>query len=183
VKPKGNASLALPAVYALGVPLAIVGAALVMDHFYPDNIVSPAYGDHNCWLSKPFSVIAFFVVPCSLICVINTVFVAFTMLALRRQRESMVELKKAGCVTTPSDLAITVKIALLVGVTWLLGLVASLLDYDVVWMIFTVVNASLGFMIAVVLLCNRRVLFTLRRACNSQTSESTAVVTTQVPRA
>ena len=58
-----------------------------------------------------------------------------------------------------------VQVVVLVGITWMLGLLAAFVDNAVLWLLFTLVNASLGFFIAIVLVCNRRVMSTLLRSC------------------
>ncbi|KAL8571916.1 hypothetical protein ACOMHN_036719 [Nucella lapillus] len=147
-----------------------------MDRLLPDSGFSPHYGAVNCWLNRPLAIVCYFVAPCGLICCVNAFFVICTVRGLRQQRKHIVsEFKKECKVASVNDVVISFKILLLVGITWTLGLLAAVLDSSVVWVFFTLINASLGFFIALVLLCNRRILALLWRSCRPGTQESTTV--------
>ncbi|GFO01438.1 G-protein coupled receptor mth2-like, partial [Plakobranchus ocellatus] len=176
---RGRTSLILSAVYAVGIPLSIVITALVIEELYPWSEFSPNYGEYFCWLNGSRAVAVFFVTPCSAICGMNTIFVGLTLRGLRRQRTSISKLKKSNTATAVTDTTIVVKIILLVGITWLLGLVAALVNHQVLWIIFTIINASLGFLISAVLVLNKRVFHAIQKKCLCYANESIAVVSTQ----
>ncbi|GFS20192.1 G-protein coupled receptor Mth2-like [Elysia marginata] len=128
---RGRTSLVLSAMYAVGIPLAIVITALVVEQMYPWSEFSPNYGEYFCWLNGSMAVAMFFVMPCSAICLMNAIFVGLTLRGLRRQRTSISEFKKSNTVTAITDTTIVVKIILLVGITWLLGLLAAMVNNQV----------------------------------------------------
>ncbi|RUS86791.1 hypothetical protein EGW08_005451 [Elysia chlorotica] len=179
---RGRTSLVLSALYAVGIPLAIVISALVIEELYPWSEFSPNYGEYFCWLNGSMAVAIFFVTPCSAICGMNAVFVGLTLRGLRRQRTSISEFKKSNTETAITDTTIVVKIILLVGITWLLGLLAAMVNHQVLWIIFTVINASLGFLISAVLVLNKRVFYAVQKKCLCYSTDSITVVSTQVPR-
>ncbi|KAK3764644.1 hypothetical protein RRG08_059583 [Elysia crispata] len=121
----------LSALYAVGIPLSIVITALVIEELYPWSEFSPNYGEYFCWLNGSMAVAIFFVTPCSAICGMNAIFVGLTLRGLRRQRTIISEFKKSSTVTAITDTTIVVKIILLVGITWLLGLLAAMVNHQV----------------------------------------------------
>ena len=56
------------------------------------------------------------------------------------------------------------------------------LSSQVLWIIFTIINASLGFLISAVLVLNKRVFYAVQKKCLCYSTDSIAVVSTQVPR-
>ena len=54
--------------------------------------------------------------------------------------------------------------------------------HQVIWIVFTVINASLGFLISTVLVFNKRVYYAIKNRCMCSTTDSSAVVSTQVPK-
>ncbi|ESO84256.1 hypothetical protein LOTGIDRAFT_155591 [Lottia gigantea] len=156
-------TLIVSSLYAMGAPTILVGSALSIEFFYPQNSFSPAYGKYSCWMNKSYSVLTWFVIPCCTLSFVNTVFALLTVRGLRVQR--MIDKSPVSKIAPVNDFAVSVRIVILVGVTWLLGLFAAFLGSPVTWMIFTLFNASLGFLISLVLLCNRRIFGLLKDKC------------------
>ncbi|KAH9490812.1 hypothetical protein Btru_032467 [Bulinus truncatus] len=154
---RGNTSLVVSSIYAVGTPAMIISGAVMVEELAPMSDFSPEYGVINCWLNGSLAVAVYFVIPCSALCFSNVIFVGLTLRGLRRQRTSISEFKFSSTLTAVNDTTIVVKISLLVGITWLLGLVAAAVDKQPLWIIFTIINASLGFFISVVLVLNKRV--------------------------
>ncbi|KAK6170059.1 hypothetical protein SNE40_018544 [Patella caerulea] len=173
VASKSQRVLIMSSIYAMGIPTLIICFSLGLEILDPMHDFSPAYGKYSCWMNKSYSVLTWFVVPCFSIAAVNGIFAFLTVCSLRVQRTKMV-VNTTSKVKPSNEFAVSVRIVILVGVTWLIGLFSVFLDSPVAWMIFTIVNASLGFLISFVLLCNKRVFRLFEDKCFCPARENTA---------
>ncbi|CAG5121375.1 unnamed protein product, partial [Candidula unifasciata] len=170
VMTRGTKSLFLSCLYSLVIPGMIITAALVLDKLWPWSEFSPSYGRPSCWINGTKSVAIFFVAPCSFISFMNVIFIVLTLRGLRRQRTSISEFRKPNNNMAVTDTRIVVKIIFLV----------ALIDHRVFWIIFTILNASLGFFISLVLVFNRRVMSALKKSWQTYRAENTIATRTSI---
>ncbi|KAK0041231.1 G-protein coupled receptor Mth-like 1, partial [Biomphalaria pfeifferi] len=76
---RGSTSLLVASLYAIGIPSMIVVGALLVEEFLPLSNFSPEYGIHNCWLNGGVAVAIYFIIPCSVLCCSNVLFVGLTL--------------------------------------------------------------------------------------------------------
>lgn len=143
------------ALYACIVPSVIVLSAFCLDLLEMDSTVRPFYGVGICWIAQQNSLILFFGVPLGLLLLINSLFFVLTARGLFITLRSSSDLSHSGA--SKSYLQVYLKLFVLMGVTWGLAFVATLLKYDIVWGIYTVLNASQGMFISVSSLWSHRV--------------------------
>ncbi|ELU08226.1 hypothetical protein CAPTEDRAFT_197546 [Capitella teleta] len=165
-----------------GCPTLIVGSCLAVSIVRPHLM---AYTDGSvCWISSGMTSLLFtFALPLSIALVFNAAFFLRTVLAIRRAMEITEHVKNAS--QTQSQLVLYVRLASLMGFTWLLGLLQNALPYAGMRYAFIVCNALQGVGIMACFVCKRRVLRMIRSRIwerkatdlNSSTKSRTTTVT------
>ncbi|ELU08212.1 hypothetical protein CAPTEDRAFT_197529 [Capitella teleta] len=165
-----------------GCPTLIVGSCLAVSIVKPQLM---AYTDGSvCWISSGMTSLLFtFALPLSITLVFNAAFFLRTVLAIRRAMEITEHVKNAS--QTQSQLVLYVRLASLMGFTWLLGLLQNALPYAGMRYAFIVCNALQGVGIMACFVCKRRVLRMIRSRIwkrkatdlNSSTKSRTTTVT------
>ena len=133
--------------------LLLIGTAVAFDLALPDHVVSPRYARPGCWLNNGWGLVTFFVVPSSFICTVNAIFAILTLRLVSQQRMGNWDHVASNPMV---DVRLAIRLVILTGVTWLVGVVAGLAQVSALWMIFTVLNSLLGFAIGLNLILNRR---------------------------
>jgi len=145
-------------------PLAIVSVAVAVDASGVDWTVSPRYGQaSDCWFGSRLGLAVFFALPVLLVLLANLSLYALVVLRIREQR------KATKCVEerrhsryTESDCKLHFSIFNVMGGTWVLGLVAGLVDHPLLWIVFIVLNGSQGAIIFALQILKPRVLHMIR---------------------
>ncbi|XP_018022970.1 uncharacterized protein LOC108678982 [Hyalella azteca] len=120
---------------------------------YPDSYL-PRIGDRLCWFGERKALLVFFAAPLMLIMVINVIFfilsahmIASTTLSTakfstQRQHQSLFKLY--------------MRLALLMGLTWIVGILAGYIQQEVLWYIFIALNTFQGAFIFAAFTCKKR---------------------------
>ena len=131
--------LACLLVYGWVTPLFLVITGVVLDNVESSQF-SPQYGKGSaCWMNNPMGVLAFFVIPFSCIVCLNTCLLVFAIIRIKR-------ISTHGAVLSQeqSYFHTNVKLSVLMGVSWMIGLVASYTEIDAIWYVFIVLNTLQG---------------------------------------
>lgn len=152
--------------YAWFLPL-IICLLLVVKQFISKN---SSYGFKSCFISEPISLLVFFVIPIAIILLSNIFFLLKSIISIKNvDKMTSKFLKKdqenesSAAVTTASDrkklvktnnnekkrLILFLKLFILTGMTWILGLISSFHKNSVIWYIFIVLNSLQGLFIFV----------------------------------
>ena len=125
-------------------PALVVVAALMVEFLASSSTFRPNYGRGICWLTNKNAVLIFFAAPLFLITLVNTVlFVATACNIYRSKSSSARQLGSDDSV----EIAIYVKLFLVMGLTWVVGFVAVLVPHPVLWYSFIVLNTLQGLFI------------------------------------
>lgn len=124
---------------AWGVPLLIVASCLAVNWGAPDFILSPRYGRFGCWIGNHWSQLAFFLLPMMVLLLLDIGLYIHIVVKIRRtsKRASIFEFNSGG---NHSHLRLYVKLAFIMGMTWLLGFASAFFDVfaiDIIVIILT----------------------------------------------
>jgi hypothetical protein len=139
-------------------PALVVLAAVLVENAPVGSVpeaIRPAFAARPgiCWFTSRRSLLLFFAAPVSLVMLLNAVF--FTSSALMIHTSSV----------TRTDFRLYLRLAVLMGVTWSVGLLAGFLDTPALWVIFVVLNSLQGLFIFLAFTCTRSVLKEVKDKC------------------
>ena len=141
--------------YSWGFPALAVGVCMTLK-YGPE--ASFDYIDlDTCWLEAGRVLLLAFGIPLALVVAINIVLFIRTAVALR---DAMKIASRATCGKTreaKTRYGIYIKLALLMGFTWILGFLAALLQADVTTYLFIMANSLQGLFISLSFVCTRQV--------------------------
>ncbi|XP_033640118.1 uncharacterized protein LOC117300569 [Asterias rubens] len=138
--------------YALGIPLAIVIVCLII-HFCSCTDIAVVYNnDAHCWIqSGPINLVVFGA-PMALFLVINIILFTRTVWAIRSSHRRSAAQFNQGRDTSflkrrSKELFIYVRMASLMGFTWVFGFSAAFSGAEALWYLFIILNSLQGFFI------------------------------------
>ncbi|KAJ4443907.1 hypothetical protein ANN_05694, partial [Periplaneta americana] len=107
-------------------PAVIVGAALGADFsdLVPEDL-RPGFGVKHCWFSNTYSLLIFGVAPLLVVMVLNVIFFAWSAYLVYTSAK---ELRHNS--TTHQDFRLYARLALIMGLTWIIGLIAGYVDSE-----------------------------------------------------
>ncbi|XP_076469776.1 adhesion G-protein coupled receptor D1-like [Babylonia areolata] len=137
--------------YAWLSPLLLVVPAVALDFSALGGEWAAVYdqGQGRCWVSIGQAGLIFLVGPAFLVSLINVAFIAHTHHIMSTQRTLFEDAQ-----TMFLEVKTCTMLVVLVGVTWLLGLPATVNAEPILDDIFTLAHASLGFLVVVVIVMN-----------------------------
>jgi len=139
----------------------------IPDSFKPGLGSSPNIG--LCWFSRRFSLLIYFVVPFSVIMTLNILFFIWSACMVWDSSRVSAKITTAAPKT---NFHLYLRLALLMGLTWVAGLVAGGLDYEPVWYVFLVLNSLQGLFILVFFTCSKKVITSVReRICGARSDD------------
>ena len=131
------------------------------------------FGDHNlCWFSNKKALLIFFAVP-------FTVVMAFNIFLFIVSAYIIYDATKSGSKMTSSSVPkvnfhLYLKLAIIMGLTWVIGLVAGFVNWEPFWYAFVVLNTLQGLFIFIAFTCNKKVVVGLKdRIVGSSSGSST----------
>jgi hypothetical protein len=106
-------------------PAVIVGAALAADFSTDQALESlrPGYGEKECYISNAEALLIFTVGPLFVIMVLNTIFFFWSAFLIRAVRSAL-----CNVTTTHTHFHLFARLALIMGLTWAVGLIAGYVD-------------------------------------------------------
>ncbi|XP_019614615.1 PREDICTED: uncharacterized protein LOC109462502 [Branchiostoma belcheri] len=132
--------------YTWLMPLLVV-AVTVFVEFCPCSSVRVEYGVH-CWIGNPTGSLVAFGVPVFSAILINVVLITLALLAIRKS----FKIADAALSRSWSSKAwVYFRISFLMGSTWILGFIVPFVGSRVLEYIFIVLNASQGFLLALLM--------------------------------
>jgi hypothetical protein len=142
------------------IPACIVLAAVVVENSPPGSVIEemrPGFGARPgiCWFSSRRALLVFFAAPISIVMLLNAIF--FTSSAL------MIYSTTASTTGGPRrDFRLYLRLAVLMGLTWSVGLLAGFLDTPLLWVVFVVLNTLQGLFIFLAFTCTDKMMRSLR---------------------
>lgn len=143
-------------------PAKIVLIALLVD-LCPMGFVSeqlkPRFGREGCWFSHGPALLLFFGLPLFLILVCN---VSFFLSSAYMIYSTHSMTRYSASPNTKRDFRLYARLALIMGLTWIMGLVAGFANNEALWVLFILLNTSLGLFIFIAFTCRKSVLHALK---------------------
>ncbi|KFM83514.1 G-protein coupled receptor Mth2, partial [Stegodyphus mimosarum] len=143
--------------YAWGAPLIIVVISVVLDFSKntPDAI-KPYYGrGDTCWMTNSFAKTIFFSVPSFSLITVNGIF--FVLSAAMIKKNTMKNPNDRQVYKERINFILYVRLGLMIGITWMTGVIAAISKSYVVWIIFDVLNSLQGLFLFMLFTCSKKV--------------------------
>lgn len=115
----------------------------------------PMFGDPVCWFNQRKALLIYFVIPIFIVLTNNVVFFIITAF---RIREVSKETKRVKNFSDRVRYLLYVKLTVVLGLTWLLGILAGILETTFLWYIFIIFNGLQGVFIFVSFTLKRKIL-------------------------
>jgi len=157
-------------------PACIVAAATIIDVLdIPDipDYIRPGFNESDsglCWFSHKFSLIIFFFIPFAVIMFLNLVFFLMSAYFVWETTRSSAKITTSG---PKSNFYLYARLSTLMGLTWVTGVVAAVLDVEIVWYIFLVLNTLQGLFILVFFSCSKKVMSSVKERLFPDSQEDT----------
>ncbi|GFS90183.1 g-protein coupled receptor Mth2 [Nephila pilipes] len=144
-------------VYSWGVPLIITTISVVMDNAEGvPSWIKPDFGKRDtCWITNSTAKTIFFCAPAFTLFVANGVF--FVMSAFIIKKNTMKNVSDHQNQTAKLNFILYVRLGLMMGVTWLIGIIATFSNIRTLWFIFDLLNSLQGLFIFLLFTCSRKV--------------------------
>ncbi|XP_077515267.1 uncharacterized protein LOC144125611 [Amblyomma americanum] len=110
-----------------GLPLLVIGVASIINWTRSDSLLSPSYGMPRCFINNKWSHVVFFLAPMLVLLLVDISFYLHTVFTIRKT-ESQSQKFDFKTNVKPSRILLFVKLAFIMGVSWLLGLVSGLVN-------------------------------------------------------
>lgn len=148
--------------YAWGGPLIITTISVIVDNYdgIPE-VFKPGYGKYDiCWMNNRIAKIIFFVVPSFTLLIVNAVFfiLTFFMIFNNKMKTTNDQSKQ----NVKLNYILYVRLALMMGLTWLTGVIAFLVRNDVLWFLFDLLNSLQGLFLFIFFTCTKKVVKQLK---------------------
>lgn len=150
----------------------VILIACLIQFLRPQSSFSPAYGSLVCSISRANAMIVFFLVPIGcLLLLVGTLFVK-TLWSIHRSRS----IAKVASITSSSSSSshhqrmvfVYARLASLMGIQWILLIVALAIGQTWSWIVFEVINSLPGVFICLGFLCSKRLVDSLRQRITSK---------------
>ncbi|KAG8179558.1 hypothetical protein JTE90_016128 [Oedothorax gibbosus] len=145
----------LYSLYAWAVPALLVATVKTLDSsstVVPWDL-KPRFGTEGmCWFGSRKALLVFFAVPLVLVMVLNAAFFLDVTCVISRAT-----IKTSHEATLRKRFFMFMRLALIMGLTWIIGLVAGYADHVSLWYGFIVLNTLQGLFIFVVFSCSSKV--------------------------
>ncbi|CAL1291307.1 unnamed protein product [Larinioides sclopetarius] len=146
--------------FSWGMPLSLTGILALAE--FTDSfpvIYRPGFASPNCWFLKRRSLATFFFGPLVAIMLMNVIlFFSSSRMILMTTQSSVKQQSQAQ----RRNFKLYLRLALLMGLTWIVGVVASYADVQLLWYLFCALNTFQGVFICIAFTFSSKVLKYLR---------------------
>ncbi|PSN41288.1 hypothetical protein C0J52_09872 [Blattella germanica] len=143
--------------WSWAVPAIFVVAAIATDNA-PSDAVSPdfrpEFGLETCWFSHRYALLVFFAVPLALVMILNIAFFSSSAHMIFSTTSTTRFTSSSG---TQRDFRLYIRLALVMGLTWTVGLIAGYLNVEGLWYTFIALNTLQGLFIFLAFTCTEKV--------------------------
>ncbi|XP_069172579.1 G-protein coupled receptor Mth2-like [Procambarus clarkii] len=132
-------------VYGWLLPALAVVVTVTLDKTAPAGLSPqflPSFGQRWCWFGKRKALLVFFGAPLFTVMALNVVFFLITSYTIGTSRQWT--LRKSSSPQNKKQFVLYVRLAVLMGLTWITGIVAGYLQLQAVWYVFVVLNTLQG---------------------------------------
>ncbi|ELU00377.1 hypothetical protein CAPTEDRAFT_192473 [Capitella teleta] len=146
--------------YAWLLPAVVVLISFLLDLFQAS--IRPAYGQSFCWLGSRRGLLVLFASPISIMLIFNCGLFSLTArsLCIAGEDSDLLNLSRRE---HRRRLLLYVKLAVVMGLAWVFGFLATAFDSKILWYIFTALNTFQGLFICISFVFTQKVLRLLRK--------------------
>lgn len=137
---------------------AVVFSVVIDNSLYSNSDIRPKYGDPICWFNNRKGLLVFFVVPATILLIANISLFAVTAFHIRKVSR---QTKMVNNFSDKVRYYLYLKLAVVLGLTWILGLIAGITQMDAFWYPFIVLNGLQGALIFLSFTIKRSILHML----------------------
>ena len=149
-------------------PLLVVLPCLLL-HFFGN--VNLGYGEQSlCWLNGVKSILIFFGIPLSISILFNIVFFTRTAFQICKAAKDSQMVRK----TRSLDLIVTVKMASLLGLTWMFSILSGFMRNDAFDYLFIMLNGLQGFFLFLAFVAKKSTFNLLKLRCGLKVESSSS---------
>ncbi|XP_039292823.1 uncharacterized protein LOC111061963 isoform X3 [Nilaparvata lugens] len=139
-------------------PAIILISSMLIDSSPKDAVsrdLRPEFGVYSCWFGQRKALLIFFALPIGVVMLLNIVFFASSAHMIYSTSSTTRFTASSG---TQRDFRLYVRLALVMGITWTIGLVAGTLDIEGLWYAFIALNTLQGLFIFLAFTCTDKVI-------------------------
>ena len=129
---------ALYALYAWGTPALIIILSVILDQITANN-VRPDYAVSLCFLNNRRGLFVLLAIPLVLVLILDIIFFVWTATNIHRVSRSSKLARPNHTETT--QLFLFIKLAFVMGLTWIMGFIAAATQVEALWYIFILLNS------------------------------------------
>ncbi|ROT64854.1 putative class B secretin-like G-protein coupled receptor GPRmth5 [Penaeus vannamei] len=134
--------------YGWVLPACAVAAVVAVDQTRPPGFPPeflPSLGQHLCWFGRRKALLAFFGAPLIASIIMNVALFVATTVSIAKTMQS--EVRKTSPSEPKKEFLLYLRLAVLMGITWITSVVASYLELEVLWYVFILLNTLQGVFI------------------------------------
>ncbi|XP_069172542.1 uncharacterized protein [Procambarus clarkii] len=152
--------------YSWLLPAVATIIVVTIDVQQPEGIpeaLLPSFGKRWCWFGHRKALLIFFAIPIVAIIIVNCILFISTAKIITETTQST-----STMTTSPhhkNQYKMYMRLAVLMGFTWISGLVAGYLQLEAVWYVFVVLNTLQGVFIFLAFTCRSKVWRAVRSSC------------------
>ena len=150
-----------------GISLIFACIVIILSYADVDQRFDPQFGGSRCFFTQRYAMLVCFGIPFSISIVVNLVLYVLTSLNLRKALQNSAKVRDAK-----SDFTVYVRLFILMGITWTIGLISAFTDEIVINFIHVILNSLQGLFIFVCFVCNKTVWSEIRQKVVKETSSS-----------
>lgn len=114
----------------------------------------PAFGAPICWFGQRKALLIFFAVPLCVVMLLNAIFFLDVTYVISR---ATLKTSQSHEATLKKRFFMFMRLALIMGLTWIVGLIAGYADNQFMWYLFVILNTLQGLFIFIVFSCSSKV--------------------------
>ncbi|KAF8777012.1 G-protein coupled receptor Mth2-like [Argiope bruennichi] len=160
--------------YSWGVPFIITVIVVILDNLGGiPSWIKPRIGDKMiCWITNNKVKIIFFSVPAFILFMANGVF--FVLSATIIKNNTMQNVNDQHNQTVRLNFVLYVRLGLMMGVTWLFSVLATLTNSSILWLISDFLNPLQGLFIFILFTCSPKVLKYVKQRVRAKRTPKTS---------
>ncbi|XP_014244248.1 uncharacterized protein LOC106663710 isoform X1 [Cimex lectularius] len=137
---------------------AVIVATAIWVQLTPADVPEdwrPEFAVYSCWFGRSKPLLVFFATPLAIIMGLNISFFASSAHMIYSTTSTTKFTASAG---TQRDFRLYVRLAVVMGLTWTMGLIAGTLDVEALWYVFIALNTLQGLFIFLAFTCTDKVI-------------------------
>lgn len=136
----------------------IVSGILLILYLINGNDFGITYGtEYGCWIGGPHINLYAFGVPVAVCLLVNLVFFCHVTFSISKQTRSSARIRKGNEKLQIREFVIYVKIFVVLGLTWIVGFVASFTNIQFLWYVFIILTSLQGVFIFLAFTVNSQI--------------------------